>query len=130
MDKTIKKQEHKKIKMTSETNSQTLTYSINTSLSTFNPNIVFTRSDGKNFAFDIINEYRGYSRPSSNLYISNEGDVGLIETNRIVVYPEGIDGPAYRKISQFEFDRYNHGLSEEKRINDNYKIYNSIMNSD
>ena len=116
--------------MTSETNSQSLTYSINTSLSTFNPNIVFTRTDGENFTFDIINEYRGYSRPSSNLYISNEGDVGLIDTNKAVVYPEGIDGPAYRRISQFEFDRYNHSLNEEERIPDNYEIYNIIMNSD
>ena len=116
--------------MTSAINSQQLTYSINTSMSTFNPNIVFTRSDGKNFEFDIINKYRGYSRPSSNLYISNEGDVGIIETNRTVVYPEGMDGPVYRRISQFEFDRYNHTLSEEERIPDNYEIYRMIMNSD
>ena len=116
--------------MTSETNSQLLTYTINTSLSTFNPNIVFTRSDGKNFEFDIINEYRGYSRPTSNLYISDQGDVGIIETNRTVVYPEGMDGPVYRRISQFEFDRYNHNLSEGERIPDNYEIYNTIMTSD
>ena len=116
--------------MTSETNSQPLSYSINTSLSTFEPNIVLTRSDGKNFTFDIINKYRGYSRPSSNLYISDEGHVGVIETNRTVVYPEGMHGPVYRRISQFEFDRYNHTLSEGERVPDNYEIYNTIMNSD
>lgn len=116
--------------MTSATNSQPLTYAINTSMSTFEPNIVLTRSDGKNFEFDIINKYRGYSRPSSNLYISDQCHVGIIETNRTVVYPEGMNGPVYRRISQFEFDRYNHNLSEVERIPDNYEIYRMIMNSD
>ena len=106
------------------------TYQINQEKSTFDPYIVFTRSDGKEFKFDILNQYREYSRPIKTLYISDKGEIASIESNRIVVIPDGIDGPIYRRINQFEFDRYNYYLSENDKIKDNSDIYNSIMTSD
>jgi hypothetical protein len=104
------------------------TYQINQEKSTFDPYIVLKRSDGKEFKFDIINQYREYSRPINTLYISNKGEIVTIHSNRLIVIPEGIDGPVYRKITQFEFDRYNYYLSEDEKIKDNSDIYNAIVN--
>ena len=106
------------------------TYQINQEKSTFDPYIVFTRSDGKEFKFDIINQYKEYSRPIKTLYISDKGKIASIESNRVVVVPHGNDGPIYRRINQFEFDRYNYYLSDNDKIKDNSDIYNSIMTSD
>ena len=104
------------------------TYQINQEKSTFDPYIVFTRSDGKEFKFDIINQYREYSRPLNTLYISDKGKIVTIESNRVVVISEGINGPVYTRIKQFEFDRYNYYLSDDEKIKDNSDIYNAIVN--
>ena len=104
------------------------TYQINQEKSTFDPYIVFTRSDGKEFKFDIINQYKEYSRPLKTLYISDKGEIASIESNRVVVIQDEFGGPIYRRINQFEFDRYNYNLSDNDKIKDNSDIYNSIMN--
>ena len=46
----------------------------------------------------------------------------------MVVIPDGIEGPVYTRINQFEFDRYNYYLSEDEKIKDNSDIYNAIVN--